>query len=381
MRIAFVGCGYVADFYMRTLPNHPELELVAVMDRNQARAAQFCAFHKVPQVATLREVLDDERIALVVNLTNPSSHHEISRAALLAGKHVYSEKPFAMTLEQAEELVSIARSRGLLISSAPCSLLGEAAQTLWKELRRDSIGTVRLVYAEIDDGPVHLMRSQDWKSDSGAPWPCKDEFEVGCTLEHAGYYVSWFAAFFGPARKVTSFSGCLVPDKGVKVDKVTNDFTVACIEFASGAIARITCSIYGPHNHELKIIGDRGILSIHDCWNYGATVRRSNRTRLGLKAEKYPTAGRAVGLGPRRVRLVRKPEFNFRTKGANPMDFSRGPADLVEAIATHRAPHLTADFGLHVNEMVLAIQNPSELGLPRTMTTTFAPIEPMPWAL
>ncbi len=380
MRIALIGCGYVADFYLKTLRNHPELELVSVMDRYQERAAKFAAVHKVPRVASVRDVLVDPRVELVVNLTNPSSHYEVSKAALAAGKHVYSEKPFAMSLDQAEELVSLARAKGLLIASAPCSVLGESAQTLWKSLREKAIGKVRLVYAEIDDGPVHLMGPEHWKSDSGAPWPLKDEFEVGCTLEHAGYYVSWLAAFFGPARTVTSFSGCLVPDKGYPVDKVTNDFTVSCIEFPNGIVARLTCSIYGPHDHALRIIGDGGVLSIEDCWDYGSQVYVTRRTTLGLKAEKHPRAARLVGMGPKRVPAVRKLQFSLRTRGANPMDFARGVADLAESARTGRPPRLTAAFGLHVNEMVLAIQNPHELGSPRKMTTTFEPMAPMPWA-
>jgi predicted dehydrogenase len=380
MRIALVGCGYVADFYARTIPNHHKLEIVSVMDRDPARAEQFAAFHNLRRVSSLSDVLSDPRVDLVVNLTNPSSHHEVSKAALLAGKHVYSEKPLAMSVQDAEELVAIARSRGVHISGAPCSVLGETAQTLWKALRTRRVGTVRLVYAEIDDGPVHQMGCESWRSESGAPWPYKDEFEVGCTLEHAGYYVSWFAAFFGPARSVSSFSGCLVPDKGLPVDQVTNDFTVACIEYSGGVIARLTCSIYGPHNHSLRIIGDEGILSIEDCWDYGSAVHLSRRTRIGLKAEKHEHLARLVGLGPKRLPLVRKPRFGFKTRGANRMDFARGIADLADAIQERRPPRIAAEFALHINELVLAIQNPDERGARHVMKTTFEPMSPMPWA-
>lgn len=82
-------------------------------------------------------------------------------------------------------------------------------------------------------------------SPSGAPWPYKDEFEVGCTLEHAGYYVTWLAAFFGPAKSVTSFAGCQIPDKGTDgpLEVLAPDFAVGCIEFACSVAARVTCSI------------------------------------------------------------------------------------------------------------------------------------------
>jgi predicted dehydrogenase len=253
MRFAIVGCGYVADFYIDTLPAHPELELLGVFDRDPARAERFARFHGLHRYGSLEELLADRRVELVANLTNPSSHFTVSRAALEAGKHVYSEKPLATLLPEAEELVELAERRGLLIGSAPCSVLGETAQTIWRALRMDRIGTPRLVYAEIDDGPIPFVNYQDWVSESGAPWPAKDEFEVGCTLEHAGYYLTWLTAFFGPARSITSFAHVLMEDKGIPLDRSTPDLAVGCVEFASGVVARLTCSIYAPHDHRLRI--------------------------------------------------------------------------------------------------------------------------------
>lgn len=383
MRVGIVGTGYVADFYLKTLPNHPELELVGIFDRDRARMDHFARFHRLAKATrfdSLEALLADPRIEMVLNLTNPGSHYEVSKAALEAGKHVYSEKPLSMKYPEAEELVALAAKKGLAIGGAPCSLLGETAQTLWKQLRKGTIGDVRLVYAELDDGPIHLMGYENWKSDSGTPWPAKDEFEVGCTLEHAGYYVSWFVAFFGQATRVTSFASLTVPDKGMVVDRETADFSVACIEFASGVVARVTCSIFAPHDHELRIMGEKGILSIEDCWDYGSKVYLHKRTKIGLKAEKHPRAAKLVGLGPKEVPLVRKPKFAYKTKGSNPMDFARGPAEMAAAIKERRPSRLSAEHALHVNEIVLAIQNPAEMGSPRTLTSKLGPIAPMPWA-
>jgi predicted dehydrogenase len=380
MRIAIVGCGYVGDFYVKTLPYHPELELVGVMDRDATRAKRFSSFHKVPRIASLDEVISNPRVDIVVNLTNPASHYEVSKAALDAGKHVYSEKPLAMKLEDAEALVALAASKGLELGGAPCGVLGETAQTLWKALREDRIGKVRLVYAELDDGPIHLMGFRSWKSDSGSPWPYKDEFEVGCTLEHAGYYVTWLAAFFGPAKAVTSFASLTIPDKGVPVSHDTPDFSVACIEFDSGVVARLTCSIFATHDHALRIFGDRGILSAVDCWDYGSPVFLHKRTKLGLKAEKHPRLGRLVGLGPMPVKLVRKPTFALKSRGANRMDFARGVAEMAAAIREKRPSRMSSRFALHVNEIVLAIQSPPASGARQPIRSTFDPIAPAEWA-
>ncbi len=380
MRIAIVGCGFVADYYLKTLQNHPELELVGVTDHDAARMARFARFHGVPTFAGVASVVEDGRVELVLNLTNPKSHYEVTKAALLAGKHVYSEKPLSLVYAEAEELVALAEARGLELGGAPCGLLGETAQTLWKALREDKIGPVRVVYAELDDGPVHLMGCETWRSDSGNPWPCKDEFEVGCTLEHAGYYVGWLVAFFGPVTRVTSFAAVTVPDKGVKVDLVTPDFSVALLEFRSGVVARVTCGIYAPHDHALRIVGDRGVLSTPDCWDYGSPVYLHRRTKLGLKAEKYPRVAKLIGLGPREQRLVRQPSFAYKTRGASRMDFARGPAEMAAAIAEKRPSRMDARYALHVNEIVLAMQNPHEMGSPRRLTSTYEPPLPMLWA-
>jgi predicted dehydrogenase len=380
MRIAMVGCGYVADYYMKTLTNHPELELVGVTDRDRPRLTRFAEFHRAPTFSSVADVLADPRVELVLNLTNPASHYEITKAALQAGKHVYSEKPLALRYADAEELVALAEAKGLELGGAPCSLLGETAQTLWKALREEKIGKARVVYAELDDGPVHLMGFQKWRSDSGNPWPCKDELEVGCTLEHAGYYVAWLVAFFGPATTVTSFARVTVEDKGIAVDVQTPDFSVACIEFGSGVVARVTCGIFAPHDHQLRIVGDKGVLSTADCWDYGSPVYLHRRTRLGLKAEKYPRVAKVVGLGPREQRLVRKASFQYRTKGASRMDFARGPAEMAAAIAERRPSRMSARYALHVNEIVLAMQSPELMGSPRRLTSSFQPPAPMPWA-
>src|SRR5450755_3871593 len=154
MNVAIVGCGFVADYYLVTLPLHPELKVIGVVDKVGERADLLSRSYGVKKYATLADVLNDPSVELVLNLTNPRNHYEVSKPALLAGKHVYSEKPLAMQMDQARELVELAESRGLLISSAPCSALSETAQTMWKGLRDETVGTPRLVYAEMDDGMV-----------------------------------------------------------------------------------------------------------------------------------------------------------------------------------------------------------------------------------
>jgi predicted dehydrogenase len=375
MNVAIVGCGFVADFYLSTLRLHPELRVVGVMDQTSERAAVLSRKYRVPQYQTLSELLAEKQVELVLNLTNPRAHYQISKQALLAGKHVYSEKPLAMQMDEATELVELAESLGLLIASAPCSSLSETAQTLWQVLRARSLGTVRLVYAEMDDGMVPLMRYRDWRSSSGVPWPYQDEFKVGCTLEHAGYCLTWLATWFGPASSVTSFAAVQYPDKapGEPTGAEGPDFSVACIQFASGIVARLTCSILAPHDHSLKIVADKGVLYTHDSWHYRSPVYSRNLLTIRHRTFLNPIR--------RYYRLPASPYGSPKRQGAQYMDFARGPAELAAAARENRPCRLSARFSLHVNELALAIHYAREHGATHRMATRFSPVEPMPWSV
>ena len=192
MNIAFVGCGYVAESYTKTLVNYPELKLSGVFDRNQSNLETFVRRWNVRNFASFDQLLADREIEMVLNLTNPRSHYEVTRKCLEAGKHVYSEKPLAMEYEQACQLVDLARMKGVYLASAPCSVLSETAQRLWKALRENVIGKVRLVYGNFDDGMIAPKQSPwNWRNESGVAWPAKDEFDAlfpGLTVSPDWFY-------------------------------------------------------------------------------------------------------------------------------------------------------------------------------------------------
>lgn len=382
MQIAIVGCGFVADYYMTTLPNYPHIEVKGIFDRDKARQAHFAKHYSLSEYDSMDQLLADDGVQIVLNLTNPKSHYELSKASLTAGKHVYSEKPLSINMQEAQELVDLAEDKKLLLSGAPCSVLSECAQTIWRQLRQEGMGKVRLVYAELDDGLVHRMRYRKWLSESGTPWPYKDEFEVGCTLEHAGYYVTWLVTFFGPVVSVTPFAACLIDDKetDIPLDNNAPDFSVVCMQFENGVVARLTCSIVAPHDHSLRIIGDDFILSTKECWDYESPVTLQRRTKVALWAEKYPLVTKLFGLGPKKCPPAKRVDYKYRYKGTTQMDFARGVADMAEAIEQGRDCRLSAKFCLHVNEVVLAIESPMNNGCPHKIHSRFEPMEPMAWA-
>ena len=377
--IAFVGCGFVADFYRHCLAFHTDrLRLAGIYDHDAERLAAFAGVWGDKSYASLKDVLSDEAVSIVVNLTSPESHAAITAAAIEAGRHVYSEKPLAMTVAEAYDLRDAAARRGVQLAGAPANLLGEQAQTLWRAVRQRLIGDIRLVYAELDDGMIHKAPFRQWISRSGRPWPAESEFETGCTFEHAGYILTLLAAMFGPARRVTAFSALLAPNKlpGMAPVRCAPDFSVGLIEFDGGIVARLTNSIVAPYDHRLRIIGEDGVLEVAEPWDYAAPVRlrRTATTRLGRFAER-----RFGGLTGRVVPPARKVPFRGG-RGKPTMDFMRGVRDLAEAIGEGRCCRTGADFAVHITEVTEILQYPHRFAHPAHVMSEFAQIEPMPWA-
>lgn len=367
--VCLLGCGFVADLYMRSLAVMPDIKVVGVFDTNRARLQQFCNFWSVPACTSLSALLEHD--ALVLNLTNPDAHFETTKACLEAGRHVYSEKPLAMTVADAKLLHALAAGKGLTLASAPCSALGEAAQTMGHALRNGTAGAPRAIYAELDDGFVPQAAYHKWLSESGAPWPYEDEFRVGCTLEHAGYYLGWLIGWFGSVRTVVAASAQTIPDKEGN-GPFAPDLSVATLFFDNGPVTRLTCSIVAPHDHRIRIIGDRGVLSCDAAWDNGAKVRFAKRMTVRRRLMESPW--------PRRITLARPTHPKVKRWGAAAMNFMLGPAEVLEAIEQDRPCRLGGDFALHMTEVTLAIQNAGERSGAQTMTTRCDPMEPMPWA-
>lgn len=360
--IAFVGTGYVADYYMRTLENYPDLRLVGVWDRDSQRLPVFCRFYKIRPYDSLEALLSDREVDIVINLTTPESHFEINRAALEAGKHVYCEKPLAMSLEEARILIALAAERKLVICGAPANALSDAFQLTRKQLDGGTLGKPTLVYAEMEDGPVFMSNWQKWKSRSGAPWPGVHEFEIGCTLEHAGYALSWLVGLFGPVERMSAFSALTFPDKGKETRnlKLAPDFSVGCLVFRSGVVARLTCGLAAPRDRSMTILGEKGMLTVRDLWdnrspvNLAAHYQRSLlqkvvdgiESRLGRRLPFRLYKGRTVPY-PAAAQAAKLPAYPSQ------IDFMRGIQKQAEAIQSGQAPFFSGQVLLHLTELVL----------------------------
>jgi predicted dehydrogenase len=405
MKIAYVGCGFVFDIYMRTRWAYPELEVCGVFDIDTRRAGVVGQYYGYKVYPTLDALLADPQVEVVVNLTSIKAHYEVTKRCLDAGKHVYSEKPLTLDVAQAKELFELAARRGLVLSGAPCNLFSDSIATIWKALREGAIGKPLLVYAELDENPIYLLGLENSRSPTGAPWPFVDEYQEGCTLEHLGYHLAWICALFGPVVSMTAFSKALVEEKTtVALDPPdTPDFSVACLNFNGGVVARITCSIVAPRDHGMRIIGDEGMLTADTYRQFRTDVRLERFSTVSLNARKsrsvrsQPIVGKIFGVGGRRLPLVRQwksyavesdpaPKSSLkrrlmdwlRRREVYAQDKLLGIAEMVRRIEARLPQRLPADFLVHVTELTLLTSRAGDRGFASQPTTTFEPFDLAP---
>jgi predicted dehydrogenase len=404
VNIAFVGCGFVFDIYMRTLRAHPELVIRGVFDINPERMLRVQEYYGFQTYRSYDELLLDASIDTIINLTPIGEHYGVTKRALECGKHVYSEKPLTKNMIQSRELFEIAELNNVRLYAAPCNIFSDSVRTIYREVDKGSIGKPLIVYAELDDNPINLMAFENVKSVTGAPWPLREEILEGCTFEHIGYHLVWICGLLGPAIAGTGFSAELIESKMESLPgKVgTPDYSVACLSFASGATARITCSVVAPRDHTMRVVGSKGELVSDSYRHYRSPVYLEQYSKTSLNARKFrtlrswPSLGRLFGIGGRKVRLsknwksfaLEKTQFTHRSVKQRVIEWLRrrevysqdklvGVAEMAHEIANGDQQYLSKDFILHINELTLLIQSAGSVGQVITPTTTFLPIGPI----
>ena len=351
LRIAIVGCGNIAGPYVKTIKPYQNLEIVGYTDVIPERAQEFATRYGGKVYPSLKDVLADESVDVVVNLTIHHAHPAVIGECLKAGKHVYSEKPLALTYSEARGLVELAAAKGLRLGCAPMTFMGEAQQTAWKVIREGRLGTVRLVYAEVNHGRIEVWHPN--------PEPF---YKVGALFDVGVYPLTLATTFFGPARRVTSFGKVLYADRVTKEGRPfhidTPDWVVAAIEFASGPVLRLTTTFYvGPTRQRgLEFHGDLGTLWLGCFQEFSAPVQFA---KFGGNFEAVP--------------YVREPY-----KG---IEWGRALVEMGEAIAEGRPQRVTGAQAAHVVEILCAIQTSFTEGHPVEVTSDFAQPAPMEWAL
>jgi predicted dehydrogenase len=350
MRVALVGCGNIAGSYAKTIAAEPRLRLVGMTDVDPERARILAETYGAIAYPSLDALLGDDSVDTVVNLTAPSAHAKVTAAALVAGKHVHTEKPVALRYDEARELVALADSNGVRLSCAPSTLLGEAQQTAWKLVREGAMGTIRAVYAEANWG-----RIESWH-------PSPETLYVSGPLVDVGIYpLTILTAIFGPVRRVRAYGTMLEPDRvrkdGQPFRLTTPDFYVAALEH-DDVVVRLTATFWvgAGKQRGIEFHGDASSLYMATWGEF------DSRLELSKDGEAYTP-----------VPLLREPYRGI--------DWSRALVDLADAIEEGRPHRAGAEHASHVVEVLNAVDRSSSEGGSVDVASTFEPPAPLPWAV
>lgn len=220
------------------------------------------------------ELFADPEVDIVLNITRPYEHYEVTKAALLAGKHVYSEKPLAPTLKEARELIALADKKGLYLGGAPDTFMGAGLQTCRRLIDDGYIGDVTGFRAHmLSHGPDHWHQDPEFFYKKGG----------GPMFDMGPYYVTMLINFFGRLNELTAFTKITNPQrvisskpnfgKIIDVEVSTTQFGV--LNFDSGVIGSLFTTFDVYHNEEssVEIYGSDGTLRVPDPNTYGGPVR------------------------------------------------------------------------------------------------------------
>ena len=273
LRIGIVGCGNISGIYLKNLSSYPDTHVAACADLDLDRAKRAAEQHGVPKACSTDELLADPEIDLVLNLTVPKAHHAVAKAALLAGKHVYNEKPLTVERPDALELLALAKERGLRVGCAPDTFLGAGLQTCRKLIDDGAIGE--------PIGANAFMMCHGHES-----WHPSPEFyyEVGGgpMLDMGPYYLTALCTLIGPIRRVSGSARATFPTRtitsepkrGKVVQVETPTHIVGVLDFQNGAIGQITTSfdVWSHHMPCIEIYGTEGTLLVPDPNGFGGPV-------------------------------------------------------------------------------------------------------------
>lgn len=342
--IGILGCGNISAAYMRLAPLFRGIEVRACADINEAAAkARGEEFNL--RVETVDDLLAADDIDIIVNLTIPSAHFEVSKIILEAGKHVYSEKPFVLSVAEGQALAAIAETKGLRIGSAPDTFLGGAHQLARHLIDKEAFGKVTSGTCFVQSPGMEMWHpNPDFFFKAGG----------GPVLDLGPYYVSNLVQLLGPVKRVAAMSSSgrqertitSQPRFGELISVETPTTIHAVLQFHSGA--QITyCASWDvwQHGHSnMELYGLDGTLHVPDPNFFGGEVRMTEKGSFVNISEAWnhpfsKTNDRTFA--------------NYRTAGL---------ADMAQAILENRPHRCSLEFSLHVVDVMTSILASGESG-------------------
>jgi predicted dehydrogenase len=329
VRVGVAGCGMIAKRYVEDSVAFDTWQPVACADLDPAVTEAFAAEQRL-RGSTVDELVADPGVDLVLNLTPPSAHAAVTRAALAAGKHVYTEKPLATSVEDAREVVADAERSGLRLGCAPDTFLGSAYQAAKRAIDEGRIGVpLGAVARMLVSGPDswHPNAAMFYRPGGGP------------LLDIAPYYLTAIVALLGPIEAVSGFATTPTPTRllgagalaGETIQVEVPTHAAAVLRLAGGPLAMLTVSFEAKDQYlsGMEVFGTEASLVLPDANGFdGDVLLRRERDELERVAYESRGAQETRGIG---------------------LD------DLVQSLRAGRPHEASGDLALHVLEAADAV--------------------------
>lgn len=339
MKIGIVGCGNISDIYLKNLTTvFKNTKVNAVCDIDITKANAQAKKYQIEKVFTLDEMLAEPEIDIILNITTPKSHYEICKKALLAGKHIYVEKPLSVSYTDGKELLSIAKEMGLYIGGAPDTFLGAGLQTAINLIKNGVIG-------KPVGGAAYMMcpGHESWHPSPEFYY----DFGGGPLFDMGPYYITALVQLLGPVKSVFAVGTkafeertiTSAPKNGQKIPVKVDTHNVGILSFKNGAVVTLVTSfdVVKHSMPNIEIYGTDGSLKVPDPNCFGGSVQLATReenqfTEIPL-ISKYSDNSRGIGI-----------------------------SEMILAISENRINNASGNLALHVLEIMEAFLKSSNSG-------------------
>ncbi len=386
IKVGVVGCGGICrGTYMDNMMyKFNVIDVVACADLIDSRAQYMVDKYGIKKMS-VEEMMNDPEIEVIVNLTYPESHFEISSTAMKHGKHVYCEKMMAPTFEEALELARLAEENGVMFTTAPDTFLGAWEQSSRFHLDNGVIGKPISVHAQCTS---HYEPDTPFFDLAPKYFFFPLHYGGGFPFDLGGYYIHQMINMFGSIKRVTGFGGNSNPVRkytNPKHPKYGEEFIVdtpttlmAALEFECGVLGTFHITSDSSGSHSFQVTGTDGVFHLGDPNAFCTPI---SITRPGCQPEGEVIV---AGQTPKSAAGIVEEENDNQTLGeAKPTQTTTLPilhgfasssrgvglADMCYAIINGRRPRCHYDIGLHAIEVIHGIQESCKSGKIYEMTT------------
>ena len=361
--IGLIGCGNIAETYFRSREYFNNITFISCADVNE-EASKKCAEEYNIKAQSVDELLSNDDIDVVLNLTIPQAHFDVTKKILLANKHSYCEKPLSISFDQGKELVELAKNRNLYLGNAPDTFLGGGGQLARQKIDDAEIGKIltgNFIFAFPGVQTFH-PNPESWFRKGGGP-----------VIDMGPYFFTTLVNLLGPAKNVrargkkfTDQREFLVgPKKGQMFDIEILTSVMFDVEFHNETIIQgfISFDVENHGRNHMELYGTKGSIVVPDPNMFGGPVIISKE--LGTKWQEYSVENKYLG----KTNIINSSvRSNETSKQANYRGI--GLSEMIYSIENNLEHRRKGELALHVLDLIESTIKSAEKGIEVDLQTT-----------